>query len=67
MSYIRSFLSFLYDFIIGDDWTVAASVLVGLLVTWGLVRAGLPAWWLLPVVAVGSTVVSLRRATSRAN
>jgi hypothetical protein len=31
--------------------------------TWGLQRAGLPAWWLLPAAVIGFTTVSLRRAT----
>ncbi len=64
--WIRAFVLFWVDFVVGDDWTVAAAVLASLLATWGLVRAGLPAWWLLPVVAVGATTVSLRRAARRA-
>ena len=64
--WIRAFVDFWVDFVVGDDWTVAASVLVAILGTWGLVQAGLPAWWLLPAAALGSTAVSLRRATRRA-
>jgi hypothetical protein len=64
--WIRAFVDFWIDFVIGDDWTVAATVLVALLATWGLVSAGVPAWWLLPVAALGSTAVSLRRAARRA-
>jgi hypothetical protein len=60
--WIRAFVDFWIDFVVGDDWTVAATVLVALLATWGLVSAGIPAWWLLPVAALGSTAVSLRRA-----
>jgi hypothetical protein len=61
--WLRAFVGFWVDFVVGDDWTVAATVLLALLATWGLVRAGIPAWWLLPVAAIGSTVLSLRRAT----
>ena len=50
-------------FIVGDDWTVAATVLAALPATWGLHRAGLPAWWLLPAAVIGFTTVSLPRAT----
>jgi uncharacterized membrane protein AbrB (regulator of aidB expression) len=66
LRWIRAFVDFWIDFVAGDDWTVAATVLVSLLATWGLTRAGLPAWWLLPAAAVGSTIVSLRRATEHA-
>jgi hypothetical protein len=64
--WIRAFVDFWVDFIVGDDWTVAATVLVALLGTWGLVEAGLAAWWLLPAAALGSTALSLRRAARRA-
>jgi uncharacterized membrane protein AbrB (regulator of aidB expression) len=64
--WIRAFVRFWIDFVAGDDWTVAAAVLVALLVAWLLTRAGLPAAWLLPAAAVGATAVSLRRAAWRA-
>jgi hypothetical protein len=63
---IRAFVRFWIDFVTGDDWTVAATVLVALLATGGLVLAGVSAWWLLPAAAVGSSAVSLRRAATRA-
>jgi hypothetical protein len=60
--WIHAFVGFWIDFVLGDDWTVAATVLVALMATWALVLAGIPAWWLIPVAAVGSTAISLRRA-----
>ena len=60
--WIRAFVEFWVEFIVGDDWTVAATVGVALLVTWALHRAGVAAWWLVPVAVVGATAVSLRRA-----
>ena len=65
--WVRAFVVFGIDFIVGDDWTVAATVLVALVGTWGLVRAGVPAWWLLPVAVLAVTAVSLRRAAARAS
>ena len=51
-------------FVIGDDWRVAARIAVALLATWGLVEAGVAAWWLLPVAVATILWVSLRRETS---
>jgi hypothetical protein len=62
MSYVRNFLAFIYDFIVGDDWTVAASVIVALVLTDWLAHHGMQAWWLLPLVVIGITGVSVRRA-----
>jgi hypothetical protein len=59
---IRSFLLFWYDFVVGDDWRVAAGVIIALAATSGLVDAGVPAWWLLPTVVVLLLALSLRRA-----
>jgi len=64
--WIRAFVRFWIAFVLGDDWTVAAAVVAALLATWGLHRAGLPAWWLLPAAAVGVTAVSLCRAATGA-
>lgn len=59
--WIAGFGRFWYSFIIGDDWTVAAAVLVGSLGTWALVSASISAWWLLPLVVVASTTWSVWR------
>jgi hypothetical protein len=53
---------FLVDYIVGDDWTVAALIALGLLAAWRLVEAGSAAWWLLPLVVLAANVQSLRRA-----
>jgi hypothetical protein len=63
MSRLRAFGAFWYDFVIGDDWLVAAGVVAGLAGTYGLHRAGVAAWWLLPVLLAVLLPVSLRRAT----
>ncbi|SEO09267.1 hypothetical protein [Actinacidiphila rubida] len=67
MKWIRSFALFWYDFVVGDDWRVAAGVAVALGATAGLVHgAGVNAWWLLPVAVVLLLGLSLRRAVTRA-
>jgi hypothetical protein len=61
----KAFLRFWYGYIFGDDWTVAAIIGVGLLVTWRLDQAGVAAWWPLPPVVLLATVQSLGRAVRR--
>jgi hypothetical protein len=61
--WLTGFGRFWYGFIIGDDWTVAATVAIALVVTWLLRRATVAAWWLPPLAAVAVVGVSLRRAS----
>ena len=63
MSRLRAFGRFWWDFVVGDDWLVAATVAVGLVVTGLLTGFGVDAWWLLPVVVALALAASLRRAT----
>ncbi len=66
MKYLKSFGAFWYDFIVGDDWHVAALVVVGL----GAHgdpdprRRKVNAWWLLPIVAFAALAWSLHRVTA---
>jgi hypothetical protein len=62
MPYVHGFLIFWYNFIVGDDWTVAATVAVVLAVTYWLARHGTQVWWLLPAMVILITGVSIRRA-----
>ena len=61
MSYVRPFLSFWWDFVVGDDWRVAAGIGVAIAITWVLVDRGVDAWWLLPVAVPLVLAQSLRR------
>jgi len=61
VSYVRRFLSFWWDFVVGDDWRVAAGIGVAIAITWVLVDRGVDAWWLLPVAVPLVLVQSLRR------
>ncbi len=65
MKLLRGFFAFWYDFIVGDDWTAAAGVLVALILTAVLVRAGVNAWWLVPLAVAVSLSLSLWRVTRR--
>lgn len=62
---LKAFLAFWYDFVIGDDWTVAAAVTVALAVTYAVSRTSVPAWWIVPGAVVVIFPLSLRRATRR--
>ena len=63
--WVKAIVLFLVNFVIGDDWTVAAAIAAGLVVTWRLVEADIPAWWLMPLVMLAATVQSLYRAVLR--
>ena len=66
MGRIRAFCVFAYDFVIGDDWLVAAGVAAGLAVTYLLWHAGrVAAWWLVPVLLAVLLPASLWRAVRR--
>lgn len=58
---IKAFGAFWYDFVIGDDWVVAAGVVIALLLTYGLSRATVAAWWLLPLALAVLLPLSLWR------
>jgi uncharacterized membrane protein len=60
--WLRAFGRFWYHFVVGDDWTIAATVVAALLVTWSLHSAGIAAWWLLPLASSGVVGVSLYRS-----
>ena len=56
---------FLYNYIFGDDWTVAVVILLGLAATWVLAADRVPAWWLVPLLAIVMTGISIRRSQRR--
>ena len=65
MSHLRAFARFWWDFIVGDDWQVAAGVAVAIGLTWALSEHGVNAWWLLPPAVALLLAASLWRATRR--
>ena len=62
-SWIVAILRFLYEFIVGDDWTMAVAVAIGLILSAVLNANHIPAWWLIPVIVVLMLGISLRRAS----
>jgi hypothetical protein len=62
---LKSFGAFWYDFVIGDDWHVAAIVVAALGLTALLAHAArVSVWWLVPLAAFAALAWSLYRATS---
>jgi hypothetical protein len=64
MRVLRSVGHFLYDFVVGDDWRMAAAAVVILGVTWLAAHHGLNLWWLAPLAVMatvaGSVLYALR-------
>ena len=63
MSALRSFGRFWWEFVVGDDWLVAAGIAAALGLTKLLTADDVNAWWLLPLAVVVLLAASLRRAT----
>jgi hypothetical protein len=62
---VRAFGAFVYDFVIGDDWWVAAGVVAGLAVTYALSHASVPVWWLIPALLLVLLPLTLWRAVRK--
>jgi hypothetical protein len=57
---MRGFALFVWDFVVGDDWRIAAGVVVALAVT-----AAVSTWWLLPLAVAALLAVSVAREAPR--
>jgi hypothetical protein len=62
MSGLSSLLAGVWEFVVGDDWRMAAGVVVALAATALLASAGVAAWWVMPLAVLGLLGLSLRRA-----
>lgn len=59
MNRLSALLRFLWDFVIGDDWRIAAGVVVALGLT-ALVAGGeVASWWILPLAVAGLLAFSV--------
>ncbi|MDQ1380883.1 MAG: hypothetical protein QOG65_3780 [Actinomycetota bacterium] len=54
MKWLSQFGRFWYDFIVGDDWTIAAAVVAVVAVTAAVAHSGHLAW---PILPIGVAVV----------
>jgi len=66
MRHVIAFGRFWYDFVVGDDWRIAAAVVVALALTGLVALTAVPAWWVLPVTVLVLLPLSLRAATRQA-
>jgi hypothetical protein len=62
MKQLAAFGRFWWEFVIGDDWLVAALVAAAMAATAVLAAANVAAWWLLPLAVPVVLWLSLRRA-----
>jgi hypothetical protein len=58
---VTRFLGFWWDFVVGDDWRVAAGVVVAVAVTAALAHSGIAAWWLPPLATAAVLSVAAWR------
>ena len=62
MRHVRRFGRFWWDFVVGDDWRVAAGLALALGLCAALAHDGIAAWWVVPSAVVLLLAESLRRA-----
>jgi hypothetical protein len=62
---MRRFGRFWWDFVVGDDWRVAAGIASALGLTALLGTTSVPAWWLLPLAVAAVLWLSLRSVARR--
>lgn len=62
MNVIKKIGLFWYDFIVGDDWTMAVGVVFATALTWLVIGTVAAAWVITPVAVAGLLALSLGRA-----
>jgi hypothetical protein len=62
---LKSFGAFWWDFIVGEDWRIAAGIIVAMAVAAILAHNNVTAWWVLPVAVVLMLALSLRGAVRK--
>ena len=59
---LKQFAGFWYRFFVGDDWTIAAGVVIALGAAYAVGRTSLPAWWITPAAVLVLLAASVARA-----
>ena len=62
MNAVKSFLHFVWEFVVGDDPAIAAGVVLTLALTAIVAGTSVPAWWIVPVGVVANLGIALWRA-----
>jgi hypothetical protein len=57
-------MRFVWEFVVGDDWRIAAGVVLALALTALVSGTSLSAWWIMPPAVVGLLWSSVWRATA---
>jgi hypothetical protein len=65
MARLKAFGAFWYDFVIGDDWVLAAGVVLALVVTALVARVSSTGWWIVPAAIVILLPLSVWRGTGQ--
>lgn len=65
MRHIRALALFVWDFVVGDDWRIAAGVIVAFAVT-AAVAGTIAAWWIVPVCVAALLSYSVWRVARAA-
>jgi hypothetical protein len=64
---LKAFGAFWYDFVVGDDWIVAAGVVLAFVCTALASTVTAAVWWIVPVAIVVLLPLSLWRETRPKN
>jgi hypothetical protein len=59
--FLKRFVQFWIDFIVGDDWRVAAGVVLAVAATALLSHQGVESWWVLPIATAAVLSLAVRR------
>ncbi len=63
---LRGFAAFWWDFIVGDDWRIAAAIVIAFAATAAVATTSFPAWWIVPLAVLITLALSLRSAARAA-